>query len=190
MAPWDEPSSITCYDSKMEFLQMEKEKVVNKDAKKMMNRIKELFLALDNEQVLEEETNEESDQEDLDEFSHDEDPDDAFEEDEALASALQPNDDVHATTPPAHENKEMVIFFYCLVKEPLHKVDKHIHTFIQIGRRRWDFGHLIFYRDPIYDIEGTPQEKGFELSSSEDYFSYVYGSYVSYPDDDIIKYLF
>jgi hypothetical protein len=92
--------------------------------------------------------------------------------------ALPPDDDVHATTPPAHENKEMVIFVDGLVKEPLHMVDEHIDTFIQTGRRRWDFGCLIFDRDPIYDIEGTPQEKGFELSSSEDYFSYVYGSYV------------
>jgi hypothetical protein len=46
MAPWDEPSSITCYDSKMEFLQMEKEKVANKDAKEMMNHIKELLPTL------------------------------------------------------------------------------------------------------------------------------------------------
>ena len=41
-------------------------------------------------------------------------------------------------------------------------VDEHIDTLIHTGRKRWDFGHLIFDRDPIYDIEGTPQEKGFE----------------------------
>jgi hypothetical protein len=52
------------------------------------------------------------------------------------------------------------------------------------------FGHLIFYRDPIYDIEGSPQEKGFELSSSEDYFSCIYDSYVWQPDDDMITDLF
>jgi hypothetical protein len=53
MAPWDEPSSRTCYDSKMAFLQMEKEKVANKAAKEMMNHIKELFPSLDDEEVLE-----------------------------------------------------------------------------------------------------------------------------------------
>jgi hypothetical protein len=81
---------------------------------------------------------------------------------------------------PAHEDKEMVIFSHVdgLMKEPLDMVDEHIDTFIQTGRRRWDFGHLIFYRDPIYDIEGSPQEKGFELSSSKDYFSCMYDSYV------------
>ena len=63
MAPWDEPSSRTCYDSKMAFLQMEKEKVANKAAKKMMNRIRKLFHALDDEEVLEEQTYEESYQE-------------------------------------------------------------------------------------------------------------------------------
>jgi hypothetical protein len=35
---------------------MEKEKVANKVAKEMENRIKELFPSLDNEEVLEEET--------------------------------------------------------------------------------------------------------------------------------------
>jgi hypothetical protein len=77
-----------------------------------------------------------------------------------------------------------------LMKEPFDMVDEHIDTFIQTGRRRWDFGRLIFDRDPIYDIEGSPQEKGFELSSSEDYFSCVYDSYVWEPDDDMITDLF
>jgi hypothetical protein len=54
------------------------------------------------------------------------------------------------------------------MKEPLYMVDDHIDTFIQTGRHKWDFGCLFFYRDPIYDIEGNPQEKGFELSSSKD----------------------
>jgi hypothetical protein len=84
----------------------------------------------------------------------------------------------------------MVLFIDGLVKKPLHTIDEHIDTFIQAGRHRWGFGHLIFYRYPIYDIGGTPQENGFELSSSEDYFSYVYGSYVSKPNDDIITDLF
>jgi len=53
MAPLDEPSSRTCYTSKRELLQMEKEKVANKVDEVMMNRIKELFpakeLALEDE---------------------------------------------------------------------------------------------------------------------------------------------
>jgi hypothetical protein len=68
----------------------------------------------------------------------------------------------------AHKDKEMVSHVDGIMKEPLDMVDEHIDTFIQTDRRRWDFGHLIFYRDPIYNIEGSPQEKGFELSSSED----------------------
>jgi hypothetical protein len=49
MAPWDETSSRTYYDLKMAFLQMEKEKATNKVVKEMMNRIRELFLSLDDE---------------------------------------------------------------------------------------------------------------------------------------------
>jgi hypothetical protein len=90
------------------------------------------------------------------------------------------------------KTKEMVIFSHTdgLMKEPFDMVDEHIDIFIQTGRRRWDFGRLIFDRDPIYDIEGSPQEKGFELSSSEDYFSCIYDSYVWEPDDDMITDLF
>jgi hypothetical protein len=76
------------------------------------------------------------------------------------------------------------------MKEPLDMVDEHIDTFIQTGRHKWDLVHLIFDRDFIYDIEGSPQEKGFELSSSEDYFSCVYDSYVWQLDDDMITNLF
>jgi hypothetical protein len=63
---------------------------------------------------------------------------------------------------PAYEDKEIFIFSHAdgLMEEPLDMVDEHIDTFIQTGRCRWDFGHLIFDRDPIYDIEGSPQEKG------------------------------
>jgi hypothetical protein len=60
----------------------------------------------------------------------------------------------------------MVTFVDGIVRKPLHMVDENIDSFIQTGRHRWDFGHLIFNRDPIYDIKGSPQEKGFELSSS------------------------
>jgi hypothetical protein len=92
----------------------------------------------------------------------------------------------------AHKEKEMVIFSHTngLMKEPLNMVDEHIDTFIYTGRCRWDFGRLTFYKDPIYDIKGSPQEKGFELSSSKDYFSCVYDSYVWQPDDDMTINLF
>jgi hypothetical protein len=42
-----------------------------------------------------------------------------------------------------------------------------------------------FRRDPIYDIEGTPKEKGFEFSSPQEYFSCTWE-----PDDEMITYLF
>jgi hypothetical protein len=60
MEPWDETSSKTCYDSKMEFLRMEKEKAANQDTKEMMNHIRELFPTLDDEEVLEAHIYEES----------------------------------------------------------------------------------------------------------------------------------
>jgi hypothetical protein len=69
-------------------------------------------------------------------------------------------------------------------------VDQHIDDFIQVGRRRWDVGCFIFYRDPIYDIEGSSQEKRVELSSSEDWSSCVYDSDAWQPDDDMVTYLF
>jgi hypothetical protein len=71
---------------------------------------------------------------------------------------------------PTQKEEEMVIFSHTdgIMKEPFDMVDENIDTFIQTGRHGWDFGHLIFYRDLIYENEGSPQEKGFELSSSED----------------------
>jgi hypothetical protein len=44
------------------------------------------------------------------------------------------------------------------MKEPFDMVDENIDIFIHIGRHRWDFVRLIFDRDPIYDIEGIPEE--------------------------------
>ena len=41
------------------------------------------------------------------------------------------------------------------MEQPSDVVDEHIDDFIQVGRCRWDFGHFIFDRDPIYDIEGS-----------------------------------
>jgi hypothetical protein len=72
-------------------------------------------------------------------------------------------EDVDASTPPAHEDKEMITFVDRLVRETLHMVDDHIDTFIETRIFRWDFGSLIFDRDPIYEIKGSPQENGFEL---------------------------
>jgi hypothetical protein len=63
MEPRDEPSSRTYCDSMMEFLHMEKEKVAKKVVKEMMNRIRELFPTLDDEEVFEEQKYEESHQE-------------------------------------------------------------------------------------------------------------------------------
>jgi hypothetical protein len=71
-----------------------------------------------------------------------------------------------------------------IMEQPPDIVDNHIDDFIQVGRRRWDFGRFIFDRDPIYDIEGSPQEKVFKLSSSEDWSSCMYDS------DDMVTDLF
>jgi len=64
----------------------------------------------------------------------------------------------------------MIIFSHidCIMKETLDMVDEHIDTFIQTRRHTWDFGRFIFYRDPIYDIDGSSQAKWVEFSSSED----------------------
>jgi hypothetical protein len=42
-------------------------------------------------------------------------------------------------------------------------VDQHNHVFIQVARCRWDVDCFIFYRDPIYDIEGSSCAKGVDL---------------------------
>jgi hypothetical protein len=60
-----------------------------------------------------------------------------------------PVEDVHTSTLLAHEYKGMIIYVDGIMKEPLDMVDEHIDTFIHTRRRRWDLGHLIFYRDPI-----------------------------------------
>jgi hypothetical protein len=76
------------------------------------------------------------------------------------------------------------------MKEPLDMVDGHIDTFIQTGRCRWDFGHFIFYRDPIYNIEGSSHAKRVEFSSLVDWSSCIYDSNVGKSDDDMVTYLF
>jgi hypothetical protein len=74
---------------------------------------------------------------------------------------------------PAHKDKEMVIFSHIggLMKEIVNMVDENIDTFIQTGRHTWDFGRFIFDRDPIYDIDGSSQRKGVDLSCLEDWSS-------------------
>ena len=69
-------------------------------------------------------------------------------------------------------------------------VDLHIDDFMQIERHRWDFGRFIFYRDPIYDIEGSSQAKWVELTSSEDWSSCIYDIDVWQPEDDMVIALF
>jgi hypothetical protein len=97
-----------------------------------------------------------------------------------------------AYVPIIHEDKEMVIFSHTggLMKETLDMVDEYIDTFIYTGRRTWDFCHLIFYKDPIYDIEGISQAKQVDLSSSEDQSSCVYDSDVLHLDDYMVIDLF
>jgi hypothetical protein len=54
------------------------------------------------------------------------------------------------------------------MEQPSDIVDERIDDFIQVGRRRWDVGCFIIDRDPIYDIEGSSQAKGVEMSYLED----------------------
>jgi hypothetical protein len=77
-----------------------------------------------------------------------------------------------------------------LMKEPLDMVDEYIENFIHTGRHKWDFGHFIFHRDPIYDFEGISQEKGVEFSYSKDWSSCICDSNVWQPDDDMFTYFF
>jgi hypothetical protein len=56
MSPWDEPPSKNYYASKKELLQMKRKKAANKDVEEMMNRIRELFCSLNNEEVFKENT--------------------------------------------------------------------------------------------------------------------------------------
>jgi hypothetical protein len=65
---------------------MEKEKDSNKDAKEMMNRIKELFPSLD-----------------------DEDLDETFDQEEVIISSLPFYEDIQAFVPPTHQEENMMI---------------------------------------------------------------------------------
>jgi hypothetical protein len=81
---------------------------------------------------------------------------------------------------PTHEDKEMVIFSHTdgFMKEPLDLVVGHIDMFIQTGKRIWDIGCVIFYGDPMYNIERGSHAKSIELSPSKDWCSCAYDSYL------------
>jgi hypothetical protein len=183
-----------------------------------------------------------------DEENLEEDPDETYDEDKV--SSLPLDEDIHPSTPLAHqeentmsynpfENVDDALFHDCeneencqkdldevslaeglnetllsafpfeeneviqsceevinsygvdeLVEQPSDIVDEHIDDFIQVGRRRWDVGCFIIDRDPIYDIEGSSQEEGVEMSSSEDWPPCMYDSNVWKPSDDMVTDLF
>jgi hypothetical protein len=109
--------------------------------------------------VLEEQIYEESCQEDL----HNEDPNET-----SMSVILL--DEGKVVLPPTHEDEEMISISDTndLVEDPYDMFDQHIDGFIHVGRCRWGVGCIIFYGDPIYDVEGISQAKVFELSSLED----------------------
>jgi hypothetical protein len=76
------------------------------------------------------------------------------------------------------------------VEQPSDIVENHIDDFIQVGRRGWDVVCFIIDKYPIYYVEGISQEEGVGMSSSEDWSSYMYDSYILYPGDDMVTDLF
>jgi hypothetical protein len=73
---------------------------------------------------------------------------------------LDKDEVVQTYFPPALKYEEIINLndAYDFVEVLPNTVEQHIDDFIQIIRHRWDVG-FIFYRDPIYDIEGSSQEK-------------------------------
>jgi hypothetical protein len=84
---------------------MEKEKDANQDAKEMMNHIRELFPALDDEEVLEEKIYEDNYQEDSDE-----DPDETIDKEEVVTSALPFDEDIQGFVPLTHQEENMMSY--------------------------------------------------------------------------------
>jgi hypothetical protein len=76
------------------------------------------------------------------------------------------------------------------MEQPSNIVDERIDDFIRVGRCRWDVGCFIIDRNPIYDIKGSSQAKGVEMSFSEDRPPCMYDSYVWKPSDDMVTNLF
>jgi hypothetical protein len=186
------------------------------------------------EEQIQEEMLEEIYQEVPDEVYHVVDLDKTFDEDEVLIYSLPLDEDIQASSSPAHQEENMMsynpfenfddaLFHDCgneesfqedldevslaeglkktllstfpfeedevvqsceeviisydigeIMEQPPNIVDNHIDDFIHVGGHRWDFGRFIFYRDPIYDIEGSSQAKEVELLSSEDWSSCMY----------------
>jgi hypothetical protein len=111
-------------------------------------------------EALEEHTHEESPQEDL----NDEDLD------ETSVSMIPLDEDevFQPYFPPAYKDEEVISpkDVDDFVEDFSDTVDQHINDFIQIRRCRWDV-QFNFEKEPIYDIEGSSQEKRVELSSLE-----------------------
>ena len=101
---------------------------------------------------------------------------------------LDEDDIMHPCSPPTHEDEEMISLndAYDLMQNLFDIIDLHIDDFIQVGRRRWDFGYFIIDKDPIYDIEGSSQEEGVQMSSSEDWSSCLYDLDIWKPGDDMV----
>jgi hypothetical protein len=98
------------------------------------------------EEVLEEQIYEEICQEDI----HNEDLG------ETLVSIISLNEG-EVVVPPAHEEEEMINISDTNdpVEDPSDTVDQHIDDFVCVGRRRWGVCYIIFYGDPIYNVEGS-----------------------------------
>jgi hypothetical protein len=149
---------------------MESEKDANKAVEELMNQVKELLheysedQSLTNEEVLEECAYEQSFQEDPTEVYH-------VEYQEEKTMSYDPFKDL-----------DEILFHDLGSEDSLDAFNRHIDTFIQIGKRGWDKNLFTFDEDPTYDVEGIPQTKDWSL--------YIYDSYVWDGDGDMITYLF
>jgi hypothetical protein len=154
MAPWNQPRP--CHPSWKEISQMEREKTANKFAEELMNQVKELLhessedQALTDEEVLEVHAYEERFQEDPDEAYN-------FEDQEENTMSYDPFEDLDDN-----------LFHDSGSEEASDAVNRHIDTFIQIGKRGWDMSLFTFDEDPTYDIEGNTQ--------TNDWSPYIYDS--------------
>jgi hypothetical protein len=128
-------------------LQMEREKYVNKVIEELMNQVKELLhesvedQGLTDEEMLEERAYEENFQEYSDEAYH-------VEEQEENTMSYDPFKDLDDN-----------LFHDPGIEHASYAVNQHIDSFIQIGKCGWDMSLFTFDRDPIYDVEGSPQTK-------------------------------
>jgi len=135
-------------------------------------------------EALEEHVHEESSQKDLN-----------YEEPDETSMSIIPLDEyeiVQPRFPPAHKDEEVIspkdadVFMGDLSD----MVDQHLDDFIQFWRHRWDVSFFIFYRIPIYDIEGGSCATGIELSSLENWSPHAYNSDSWQRDEDMVTDLF